>query len=200
MIEYYCINLRSATERRQYCEAQFAGQGLSCRYFTGLDARLLGLCHPLLNVGHTGCLLSHYMLVQQIQSDDRVVIFEDDVILSDDFAENLQSSLASLPDDWEVAFAGWEYFEGLALPPLTYRTVSGPWVSMSSGCLWGTHAYIVNGKRGASALLRTWEPIRTTVDSQIYEEILAGRLTAYFLHPDQRLAKQGGFVSQIAGT
>ena len=197
---FYYINLPGAAERRDHCEEQFAAQEISCRRFAGLDARKIGMKHPLLNTGHTGCYLSHYMLVQQIRADEIAVILEDDVVLHTDFSERVHASISQLPADWEVAFIGWGYFEGTALAPLLYDVMNDHWIKIKTSCLWGTHAYMVNGTPGADALLSSWEPIRTTVDSQITEDILSGKIKAYFLHPDRRIAWQGDFVSQIAGS
>jgi len=98
--------------------------------------------------GAYGCLLSHCTLWQQAAEDDAsLLVFEDDAVFCDNFAEKLAAFLVAVPDDWQMLYLGGAHI----LPP---ESIGGEVLR----CLGvkKTHAYAVRGE-----LLTRLPPILT---------------------------------------
>jgi GR25 family glycosyltransferase involved in LPS biosynthesis len=52
-----------------------------------------------------GCKLSHIAALMKCEGDS-IFIFEDDAVFVDNFHEELEKSLAVLPDDWDMVYLG----------------------------------------------------------------------------------------------
>ena len=52
------------------------------------------------------CNLSHIKAVGKSLCDERPVFFEDDVVFSDSWQEDLDSAMSIIPDDWDVLYLG----------------------------------------------------------------------------------------------
>merc|ERR1719401_1821141 len=55
-----------------------------------------------------GCFRSHQRIWQRMVKENvlAVVVFEDDVLLADNFKERLKTVLAELPADWDICLLG----------------------------------------------------------------------------------------------
>jgi GR25 family glycosyltransferase involved in LPS biosynthesis len=89
--------------------------------------------------GYVGCLKSHQMVLKEAfeLNLDKVIIFEDDVELCEDFELKFTEIMSKLPDDWDLLYlGGWnkgvikEYCAGLNIAEIVV-------------CM---HAYIVRKK------------------------------------------------------
>lgn len=60
------------------------------------------------SLGEIGVACSHREIWKEMIKNnyDKVMVFEDDVILDKDFKKNLAEYIADLPDDWDIAFLG----------------------------------------------------------------------------------------------
>ena len=64
--------------------------------------------------GAWGCLMSHLHIVQNFLTkhegkDGHLLIFEDDALFSDDFAQRLPKVLAEVGDDWDMLYLGGQH-------------------------------------------------------------------------------------------
>ena len=193
-MRFFCINLRRATERRRHCEEQFRAAGLDVTFIRGFDGRASRLHHEEEWVSsQIGASISHIMAVEEIRHNDYgpSVIFEDDVVLEPDFSHKLDAALCSLPVDWDVAALSW-FTSGEGAE---FRSVNDHWQKFTAGNVWGQDCYLVNGAKGAEAVLDCITPIRSHIDRMFWESCRDGQMTGYFIK--QQFVKQGGgFPSQ----
>lgn len=123
----FCITLKCSPKRTAYAGEHFKNHGLDVEMFYGINGKKFGL-HTLIpymddqpnwkpgdgtphymSQGHVGCILSHYMLWQTLSylPYDEIIIFEDDVVLCDDFKKKLIEYKNQLPNDWDYVFVGY---------------------------------------------------------------------------------------------
>lgn len=108
--EQWCINLDRRLNRWHRSQSHFRERGLTrVKRFTAVDGLKVEVpkeyaCSP----GVYGCLQSHMALIRLARSEGwpAVLIFEDDVVLAEDFQERFQEGIVDLPDDWAMLFFG----------------------------------------------------------------------------------------------
>jgi GR25 family glycosyltransferase involved in LPS biosynthesis len=72
--------------------------------------------------GEISLMLHHFECYKIISEKyDYAIIFEDDVILADDFRNNIEKYISELPDDWDMLFFG----EGHGVHIPQYRLIPG---------------------------------------------------------------------------
>jgi len=100
MIKTYVINLERRKDRLDALSIPFEWDR-----FEAFDGSNLP---PSKMRGHIGCLYSHRNLLNKIKSEknEATMIFEDDVVLCDDFSSRLDAVLEDLPDDWDLLYLG----------------------------------------------------------------------------------------------
>ena len=103
----YCIHLPNE-DRRRDVEIQFERVGLSPTY---VHARRPWHKFNVTNMRRNppiefGCNMSHIRAVIKSFDDKRPIFFEDDVVFSDTWDEQLDLALKHLPDDWDVLYLG----------------------------------------------------------------------------------------------
>jgi hypothetical protein len=141
----YCINLARRDDRRRSAEAQFEAAGLAGKvvFFEGTDGARMR--HPgVVSDGQAGCCASHLAVLRAAREAGHrhVLVFEDDIVLADDFERRFAASLARCPASFDLCYvgaicvAGW----GNYLHPFDD-------VMARVGSVCGTHAYIVNMDR-----------------------------------------------------
>ena len=100
-----------------------------------------------LTSGSVALALTYYKLFNRISKskDDYCLIFEDDVILGDNFMNNLLKSIKELPPSWELFFLGAKS-NGISLDTTNKELYKEKY----SNTLWkpkfthGTHSFMVN--------------------------------------------------------
>ena len=91
-----------------------------------------------MSAGEIGCALSHLHIWKNMSSP--LLVFEDDIILTNNFEKRLEKALSSLPEDWDIFYLGYmnPAENGLAqfiTPELCHVNF-----------VFGTYAYILNKK------------------------------------------------------
>lgn len=89
------INLDSRPDRLERFDAQAKALGINYERFQAIEST-----NPVL-----GCKLSHIAALMKCKGDS-IFIFEDDSVFVDNFWEELDKSLAVLPDDWDMVYLG----------------------------------------------------------------------------------------------
>jgi GR25 family glycosyltransferase involved in LPS biosynthesis len=89
------INLDRRQDRLEQFDTQAKALGIEYERLQAIEAT-----DPVL-----GCKLSHITALSKYDSDI-VFVFEDDSVFVDNFWEELDKSLAVLPDDWDMVYLG----------------------------------------------------------------------------------------------
>jgi glycosyl transferase family 25 len=117
-IETFVINLERDVERRRYMTEVLAEAGLQAEFAAAVDGQTLSeadwaaydrdRCHRVYGVdmlaAEIGCYLSHYRLWRRIVRVglDFALIFEDDAVIGDGFAETVESIVSCRDAGWLV--------------------------------------------------------------------------------------------------
>lgn len=103
----YCINLIRRNDRLQNAQKQFQKSKIDVEIFSALDMNDIKINYQLKS-GSLACSFSHYQLIQRakICGHKSILIFEDDVILHDDFSNQLEILMANCPHDCDLLYLG----------------------------------------------------------------------------------------------
>jgi len=95
----YCINLERSKERKANMETQFENFGLDVEFFKACDGKEIG------KDGKFGSSQSHMWIYNDIieKGYTNALIFEDDITLSPNFKEELES-LPDPPENWDLLY------------------------------------------------------------------------------------------------
>ena len=141
-----------------------------------------------LTYGSLGCALSHYLIYQDLQKENRPwLIFEDDIVIDSDFDEKLSHIIGDIilsNIDYDIVYLGL-----YDLPTLQKHDVVSNLIYKPKGLSCGTYAMIVSPK-GAKNILRNVFPINCQIDSalsvaknklKVYasKESIVGHLTTF---------------------
>lgn len=174
----FVINLDRSPDRRRFMAERFDRLGMQHEFVAAVDGSALSQrdlapynrekrlkafgCD--LTPNEIGCYLSHYRLFEKIVDENipRAMVFEDDVVVADDFPDVVRS-LSEAPNDWEfIRLAGTRPRRGREVARLCgdYRVVR----LLNTAC--GAQAYLVN-LRGARKLLTYGREMTRQIDLTI---------------------------------
>lgn len=169
-MNFYCINLASATERWKQVSARFDAEGIHVTRFNGWNNSIGGLraTYPyeidapgsgyLMKETSVGIYLSHWMLWNYLAMlpDDSFFIFEDDAAFVPVWKEQWEADMALLPPDWDLFYVGSCCVNGW---PDNVQFSEHIWRTKKAQCL---HAYMVRAKALPMMLekcQKVWAPI-----------------------------------------
>ena len=107
-IEFKCISLPNRTDRREWVETHLNSFNIPFEFFNAKTSSsqnydnlkfLQGIKSP-----NIGCTLSHYELIKNHNSSKILGIFEDDVLLCEDFLERFTYIENNFNLDWDIFF------------------------------------------------------------------------------------------------
>lgn len=170
-MKHLCLTLPESPERQERAQAHFTERGVTDVHFVmGINAEKAGL-----TAGHvyeidapgsgykmgpkpTGIWLGHYIAwcVCAALPDEHFLIFEDDVILPEDWQEKYKKALADTPENWDVLFFGSCCTEGYPKKHIAGNIFE----TKHAQCL---HAYAVS-KRAVEKMIRTQRDCYGPVD------------------------------------
>lgn len=138
------INLDERPDKRAITEAEFAKHGLTVERVSGIKGNPNGL-QTVGKAGDVGCTLSHVKCIQLAKERgwDKVLIFEDDVALRDNYGELFCNYVRQVPDDWDMVYLGgnhWGRDLSMRYNPMLYRISDN--IARTKHTL-TTHAYII---------------------------------------------------------
>jgi GR25 family glycosyltransferase involved in LPS biosynthesis len=188
----YVINLDKDKERLESVTTQLNSEKIKFERFPAIngstiqkDSRLTEFCNSFCTNGVKGCALSHRTIWENLVKNEyeAVCIFEDDVILNEDFNNHLQLLWGSIPNDYDIVYLGNHFYCG---DTSTYNqfttklfnvknTEHSVGVLKVAGC-GGFHGYIIS-KKGALKLLKSQTNFHIDID------IMQQGLDAYAFHP-----------------
>lgn len=107
-MKYYCISLRETPERTARVQAEFEREGVPVTWVWGIFGKAMEIksetpMHSdyFVNRGVTALVLSHHMAWNLAQHDgaDEFMVFEDDVVLPENFLAKWAAIRAKVPDE-----------------------------------------------------------------------------------------------------
>ena len=199
----FFINLDIHKEREDYMKNQFIKNNINCNRFPGFNKKLLtqemilnlkenniiekNFNPPSNQYGSICCLLAHTNLYKHIQHNYKkgiFLIFEDDCKILPNFNEKLNKYIKTLPQNWDMAWLGYNDIKG--------DKINEDWYKPFKGRLWGYnsqhHCYLIKYKC-IPKILKILFPIKqnfNTKDTVLRENF--DKFNAYFLK--ERLATQ----------
>ena len=112
----YCINLKHRNDRWENCHNQFEKFGMVVERFDAINGKLVapngvGTLLP----GEVGVIRSNYNIIKDAKEKGykKIMLFEDDVELCDDFDEIFMLHYEHTPDDWGFLYLGGNHVGGL---------------------------------------------------------------------------------------
>jgi len=118
----YCINLSHRVDRWEDCVKQFNKYNISVERFEAINGNevtpngvkvLDG--GPDLLPGEVGVIRSNYEVINDAKENGykKIIIFEDDVELCDDFNERFKLHYKKTPNDWKLIYMGGNHVGGM---------------------------------------------------------------------------------------
>lgn len=186
----YLINLPARTDRMRIAKQQFERAGITdYTIFPAIDARRLKLTGTTeANQGLIGCFMSHYFILHEaiLNKYKRITVFEDDVLLVQDFKNKYETAMAQIPDKWQLLYLGYYERTGAAKIKVSEN------ITIPKNT-WGTHAYMVQND-GIKIIYDNLQTIRSHIDVQISEDIVQ-KMYTYCISP--AICHQSGIKSDI---
>lgn len=186
----YIINLERRPDRLLSAMKQLDKTHIDYRIFPAIDGKTLGITGiEINNPGLIGCYLSHFFIFQEAVMNNykRIAIFEDDIIIHDNFTEKMTNIMREIPSKWEILYMG--YYERNP----GYKTKINEDIVIQRD-IWGTHAFMVQN----DGIRKIWDKLKTIkahIDVQLSQYINKDLYT-YCVYPS--LCSQSGVKSDIA--
>lgn len=204
MMQYVCISLKRATERRKSMTAQMQQHGIDGRFFDAVEiqgsvedvpgynaAARKFFYGSALTKGEIGCYLSHREVWKQLVAsrDDAWCIMEDDIILLQGFKVATEE-LHAHRDAWGIVRL-YGIFEN---PQIEYASLpSGMKMMWMDLHPLGAQCYVIT-RKAAERMLESTEKIEYPIDDAI-DKNWKHKLRLYITSPE--FVADGNFVSTI---
>ena len=144
----YWINLDRSKDRKLLIENQFKKYGITNHTripaVDGSNIEKL-IINKIRNenkwnakLGEIGCYLSHCEALKKINENDKILILEDDIVISDNFIENFNNSVKELPEKWDILLIGFRFHQ-----PSQNIDYSKN-LQKTKSRYFGAHAYLIN--------------------------------------------------------
>jgi len=193
MPEVFVISPNALASRRQVCEDHLKDMGVSYQVFNGLFGDSMNIktkfgrkrysqydTIPYGNINSsTLCLgINHWCLWQHIflSGIDMAIIFEDDVLLPDNFMDRFMDIMAGVPDDWDVIYLGLLFPERIESGKIMAVKIAPEiWKHIGTrtwdGTCDGMHAYMVSAT-GAKKMTQLKFSLREQIDRYVSFDML----------------------------
>lgn len=187
-LKIFIINLPEALDRRKKIDKLFKEKRLDYEFIEAVDGRQYDVInHPIYNAtkrllyfgkhmtgGEIGCFLSHKKVYQKMIDENikKALIFEDDVILHDDFFDIVQKIL-SIPLNYDfVRFLGGPKLERLKLRNV-YKLDSKYYLVRHKGTPGGLHATLMTSS-GVKKIIKHLDYTAYPIDTLLGQNWLTG--------------------------
>jgi GR25 family glycosyltransferase involved in LPS biosynthesis len=207
----YVINLDKDRDRLQAIDTVLRKQGISYERLPATlgskvskDSRLTTLCNMFCTDGIKGCAISHHRAWEDALQNgySRILVFEDDAVIPEDFDKKVREVMYNLPDSYEIVFLGCRFF----CSNKTSAEHIGHAVMGTAPQPFKETIQKVNGSIGAHATIYTSsfmkkvidEPIETHIDLQIQRWITKFKINAYGLSPELVTTTDPALSSNLA--
>ena len=111
----FLINLPRRPDRLEHATKQLNNQNINFEVIEGIDGSKLWDVNKQLHKGIYGCSLSHFRCVKQarLRGLKNILIFEDDVVLNNNFTKIINENYDKIPKDYEFLYFGGNHLGGL---------------------------------------------------------------------------------------
>lgn len=158
----YVINLDKDRERMESIGNQLKGLGIEYTRFSAIKGAnirrskyLSDFCETFCTDGMKGCAISHRLIWDDVVANNykRVLILEDDAVLSSNFNEEFKRGWKQVPKDFDLFYLGCHFKCGDSNPiaNLVTKVTNGDPKPVDTNILGvggslGTHGYIISNK------------------------------------------------------
>jgi GR25 family glycosyltransferase involved in LPS biosynthesis len=170
-------------------------------YLNGNGTGLIVPHNAILSAGELGLICSARQLWKKIadSKDDQIaIVFEDDIILSDNFDQKIKDIFVALPPKWDIIYVDHRHYDDASewhssLLKINDKLLKNDGLKNT----WGTHAYIIN-KNSAKKLLKYQAKYYNNIplDNLFVENIRSNKLDAY-ISSEKIASVDTNFVSDI---
>lgn len=185
-MQIWCITCSQTPERKKSTEEHLRNCGIIPNWWLGFHGKTWGL-KPIINgpspkdymsVGHIGLNLSYWALWQHLlyEDDNEFLLFEDDVVLCENFQQKFENCKIDLPKNWQFVYVGHIGLEDRESPKLITKRVG----ELREYPV-GTHAFLVN-KSALLILLEENQRVELPIDEQLAKYTLP-KLNVYAFLP-----------------
>lgn len=103
----YCINLDRRPDRWGLVQEQFDKHNIKVERFSAVDGNPDNIKTNIVS-GHVGCVLSHLKIIKKSKEQKlkNFLVFEDDVVFSDDFNDRFEDMYKKVPENWNMLYFG----------------------------------------------------------------------------------------------
>lgn len=196
--QIYLINMDKDMDRLSMATKEFKKHNISFKRFSGVDGKSLDagtqkqyispVCGMFCPYGVQGCAMSHIKVWEDVVKHGyaHVIVFEDDVVLDDDFNAKLKDHLEELPRNYDILYLGCLGIGSMetnltTIQRLIANLFYGHKVKRSKSpynkikipiCPYGTHAYMLSNA-GCRKLLKYVKRKRVTthIDAMILDNL-----------------------------
>jgi glycosyl transferase family 25 len=216
--QVFVVAPKQFVDRRNAAEGHLKALGITPTLFSGLCGRDISLMSYKariisyrgqndtllsLNENQIALALNHWFLWSHIvlSKIPQALIFEDDILLPDNFEQVFADSMANTPPDWEFVYLSTLYPERIDDGRIMTERVGGNIVKHKGARTWdgacdGTHSYMIT-LEGAMKMVDIPFTIDEHIDRWISFHILP-RLNTYIWHPSP--VKQRSGLGQWSST
>lgn len=185
-MQTWCITCSQTPERKTSTEKHLRNNGILPNWWFGFHGKTWGL-EPIvrgltpkdrMSIGHIGLNLSYWALWQHLlyENHNEFLIFEDDVIVCNNFQEEFDQCKIGLPTDWQFVYIGHIGLEERELPELITKRVA----KLREYPV-GTHATLVH-RSALPILLEENQRVELPIDEQLAKYTLP-KLKVYAFVP-----------------
>ena len=156
-----------------------------------IESRVSPLYSKIAPKGAIGCSISHMNVWSKFleTNDDYAIIFEDDIVLEENFNEKLANALFEVPRTYDIIYLGCIGCDtnNLLFGKITKKIQLTSNIAKNDFAL-GTHAYIVSRKGAQKLLLELDGKLNSPIDNSITKLVDDGIIESYMVTP--RIAHQ----------
>jgi len=184
----YVINLKKDDNKRKNISDQFNKYNINFEFFEGIYGKESDYVNELkknikkLNYGELGLLLTYKNIFNDAinKGYNNILIFEDDVILHNDFNNLFSEKIQSIPDDWAILRLGntLTHYNGIIKTPIINNTYykNVIWTHGSFACAYKKHIF--------QTLINEIELFNSAIDCNPFNKIINILNTDYSIFPN----------------
>ena len=195
----YVVNLDKDSDRLENIKNQCKKENIKFNRFSAVNGNLLNIDTLVKNnklrlyknsfnhnkngrsslKGSIGCALTHKKIWEKVaKSDKNTLVFEDDIILPNNFWDKLNKNIKDVPNNWDIIYLGGVRIYGSRISKNIVKAISTK-NNYWNNC--GTYSYIINPS-SANKLLNIINPISNYLDIQMNRQY--SNLNVYYIVPN----------------
>jgi len=136
----YYMNLDKRFKRRELMESEMKKHNLNIARFSAIDGCAMEKKNQFISKGRYGCWMSAYKLWEKVRDSETSILFEDDIVFSENFKEKLKNILEEAKVlDYDMLLLSHNWCKGIQRKPVTDNI-------STIGLFHGMQAYVITPK------------------------------------------------------